>query len=184
VQSSVSIKLHFAVQPGTVTQGNRTCYERDWFAHTVGGTASQHALILSRSYSRTELNTKSQAVSLCHLLRVHLQELLALLYFFPVSFPTNFPNCFFRELFPILAPSQRQTNNTNTECPATEPRHFFNNSNINEDIATKFEQQYVRCVRNEEECVCSPLQISLQYPHEEALAHWGPLRQKQTNFLT
>jgi hypothetical protein len=24
-----------------------------------------------------------------------------------------------------------------------------------EDIATKFEQEYVRCVRNEEECVCS-----------------------------
>ena len=44
-------------------------------------------------------------------------------------------------------------------------QHFFNNSNTNEDIATKFEQQYVRCVRNEEECVCSPLQISLQYPH-------------------
>jgi hypothetical protein len=34
-------------------------------------------------------------------------------------------------------------------------RHFFNNSNSNEDIATKFEQEYVRCVRNEEECVCS-----------------------------
>jgi len=30
-----------------------------------------------------------------------------------------------------------------------------NNSNANEDIATKFEQEYVRCVRNEEECVCS-----------------------------
>ena len=25
----------------------------------------------------------------------------------------------------------------------------------NEDIATKFEQEYVHCVRNEEECVCS-----------------------------
>ena len=24
-----------------------------------------------------------------------------------------------------------------------------------EDIETKFEQEYVRCVRNEEECVCS-----------------------------
>jgi intein-encoded DNA endonuclease-like protein len=24
-----------------------------------------------------------------------------------------------------------------------------------EDIATKFEKEYVRCVRNEEECVCS-----------------------------
>ena len=28
-------------------------------------------------------------------------------------------------------------------------RHFFNNSNTNEDIATKFEQEHVRCVRNE-----------------------------------
>jgi len=34
-------------------------------------------------------------------------------------------------------------------------RHFFNDSNTNEDIATKFEQEYVRCVRNEEECVCN-----------------------------
>jgi len=30
-----------------------------------------------------------------------------------------------------------------------------NNCNTNEDIATKFEQEYIRCVRNEEECVCS-----------------------------
>jgi len=30
-------------------------------------------------------------------------------------------------------------------------RHFFNNCNTNEDIATKFEQDYVRCVRNEGE---------------------------------
>jgi hypothetical protein len=34
-------------------------------------------------------------------------------------------------------------------------RHFFNNFNTNEDIATKFEEEYVRCVRNEKECVCS-----------------------------
>ena len=33
--------------------------------------------------------------------------------------------------------------------------YFFNNSNNNEDIPKKFEQEYVRCVRNEEECVCS-----------------------------
>ena len=47
-----------------------------------------------------------------------------------------------------------------TECPTRyRTRHFFNNCNTNEDIATKFEQKYVRCVRNEEECVCSPLQI-------------------------
>jgi len=36
-----------------------------------------------------------------------------------------------------------------TECPTRyRTRHFFNNSNTNEDIATKFEQEYVRCVRN------------------------------------
>jgi len=40
-----------------------------------------------------------------------------------------------------------------------------NNCNTNEDVATKFEQEFVHCVGNEEECVCSPLQISLQYPH-------------------
>ena len=34
-------------------------------------------------------------------------------------------------------------------------RHFFNNSNTNEDIATKFEQEYLRWVGNEKECVCS-----------------------------
>ena len=49
-----------------------------------------------------------------------------------------------------------------TVCPTRyRTRHFFNTCNTNEDIATKFEQEYVRCVRNEEECVCSPLQISL-----------------------
>ena len=43
-----------------------------------------------------------------------------------------------------------------TGCPTCyRTRRFFNNSNTNEDIATKFEQEYVRCVRNEEECVCS-----------------------------
>ena len=44
----------------------------------------------------------------------------------------------------------------NTKCPTRyRTRHFFNKSNTNEDIATKFEQEYVRCVRNEKECVCS-----------------------------
>jgi hypothetical protein len=53
-----------------------------------------------------------------------------------------------------------------TECPTTyRTRHFFNNSKTNEYSATRFEQEYVQCVRNEEECVCSALQISLQYPH-------------------
>jgi hypothetical protein len=43
-----------------------------------------------------------------------------------------------------------------TVCPTCyRTWHFFNNSNTNEDIATKFEEGYVRCVRNEEECVCS-----------------------------
>jgi len=51
-------------------------------------------------------------------------------------------------------------------CPTRyRTRNFFNNSNIDEDIAKKFEHEYVRCVRNEEECVCRSLQISLQYPH-------------------
>jgi len=41
-------------------------------------------------------------------------------------------------------------------CPTTyQTRNCFNNSKNNEDIATRFEQEYVRCVRNEEECVCS-----------------------------
>jgi hypothetical protein len=43
-----------------------------------------------------------------------------------------------------------------TGCPTTyRTLQFFNNSNTNYDIATRFEQEYVRCVRNEEECVCS-----------------------------
>ena len=40
-------------------------------------------------------------------------------------------------------------------CPTTyQTRQFFNNSKTNEDIATRFEQEYVRCERNEKECVC------------------------------
>jgi hypothetical protein len=43
-----------------------------------------------------------------------------------------------------------------TGCPTTyKTRQFFNNSKTNDDIATRFEQKYVRCVRNEEKCVCS-----------------------------
>ena len=54
----------------------------------------------------------------------------------------------------------------NRVCPTRfRTRYFFNNYNTNEDSATKFEQDYVRCVKNEVDCVCSPLQISLQYPH-------------------
>jgi len=45
---------------------------------------------------------------------------------------------------------------TYTVCPTRyRTRHVFNNSNTNEDFATKLEQDYVRFVRNEEECVCS-----------------------------
>jgi hypothetical protein len=45
---------------------------------------------------------------------------------------------------------------TNTECSTNyQTRQFFNNSDTNDDIATRFEQEYVRCVRNEEECVYS-----------------------------
>jgi len=55
---------------------------------------------------------------------------------------------------------------SSTVCPTRyQTQHFFNNSNTNEDIAMKFVQEYVRCVRNEEEYVCSPLQILFQYPH-------------------
>jgi hypothetical protein len=56
-----------------------------------------------------------------------------------------------QQLLQELAPTQRYT-----ECPTRyRTRHFLNDSNTNEDITTKFEQGYVRCVRNEEECVCS-----------------------------
>ena len=45
---------------------------------------------------------------------------------------------------------------SDTGCPTRyRTRYFFNNSNTNDDIATKFEKEYVHCVRNEEECVCS-----------------------------
>jgi len=55
---------------------------------------------------------------------------------------------------------------TYTVCPTRcRTQHFFNNSNKNEGIENKFEQEYVCCVRNEKECVPIPLQISLQYPH-------------------
>ena len=45
---------------------------------------------------------------------------------------------------PIICPLSYHTG-----CPTRyQTRHFFNNSNTNEDIATKFEQEYFRCVRN------------------------------------
>ena len=43
-----------------------------------------------------------------------------------------------------------------TVCPTRyRTGNFFNNSNTNKDTATKFEQEYVLCVTNEDECVCS-----------------------------
>jgi hypothetical protein len=59
--------------------------------------------------------------------------------------------------------------------------HFFNNSNTNEDITTKFEQEYVRCVRNEKECVCSALyscnteQRSASQPASQLGNEWDTL---------
>jgi hypothetical protein len=51
---------------------------------------------------------------------------------------------------------ESKTGKESTVCPTRyRTRHLFNNSSTNEDIAKKFEQGYVRCVRNEEECVCS-----------------------------
>jgi len=40
-------------------------------------------------------------------------------------------------------------------------RHFLNNSNPNEDIVKTFEQEYVRCVRNDEECVCGVCSVCI-----------------------
>ena len=53
-----------------------------------------------------------------------------------------------------------------TECPTLyRTRHFFNNSNTNEDIATKFEQEYVMMSSHFLHSEVSLLQIALQYPH-------------------
>jgi hypothetical protein len=53
----------------------------------------------------------------------------------------------------------------NTECPTRyQTRNFFNNSNTNEDIATKFEQ-HVTMSSHFLHIEVSVLQISLQYPH-------------------
>jgi hypothetical protein len=72
------------------------------------------------------------------------------------------PNVHKRDHYrPSLIPISRQLNAVQTVpsctvCPTRyRTRHFFNNSNTNEDIATKFEHEYVRCVRNEKECVRS-----------------------------
>jgi len=59
-------------------------------------------------------------------------------------------------LFPPCLKKEHDFRKKYTGCPTRyRTRHFFNNSNTNEDIVTKFEQEYVRCVRNEKECVCS-----------------------------
>jgi len=52
----------------------------------------------------------------------------------------------------------------NTGCPTRyRTRHFFNNSNTNEDIATKFEQEYVMISSHFSRNERTPVQISLQY---------------------
>ena len=52
-----------------------------------------------------------------------------------------------------------------TGCHTRYPtQHFFNNSNTNEDIAMKFEQEYVHCVGNEKECVCRRLVFGVVCP--------------------
>jgi len=56
----------------------------------------------------------------------------------------------------VFCDSYHVYNVTYIGCPTTyQTRQFFNNSKTNEDIATGFEQEYVRCVRNKKECVCS-----------------------------
>jgi len=44
-------------------------------------------------------------------------------------------------------------------------QYFFNNSKTNEDIAMKFEQEYVMMSSHFLHNEVSPLQILLQYPH-------------------
>ena len=67
-----------------------------------------------------------------------------------------------------------------TVCPTCyRTRHFLNNSNTNEDITTKFEQEYVRCVRNEEECVCS---VCLSR-RDEVTGEWRRLHNEELNDL-
>jgi hypothetical protein len=54
------------------------------------------------------------------------------------------------------APNRLAASYVNIQCPTTyQTRHLFNSSKTNEDIATRFELEYVHCVRNEEECVYS-----------------------------
>jgi len=54
----------------------------------------------------------------------------------------------------------------NTGCPTRyRTRHFFNNSNTNEDIATKFEQEYVMMSSHFSHNERTAVQISLQYLH-------------------
>ena len=69
----------------------------------------------------------------------------------------NTGNCFF-----YISITRKETSGRvicdYTECPTRYGTlHLFNNSNTNEDIVTKFEQECIRCGRNEEESVCSAL---------------------------
>jgi hypothetical protein len=64
-----------------------------------------------------------------------------------IKYRDVFTSCF---LYPEILPCWKYRMSHSLPNPA-----FLNNSNTNEDIATRFEQEYVRCVRNEEKCVCS-----------------------------
>jgi len=53
-----------------------------------------------------------------------------------------------------------------TGCPTRyRTRHFFNNFTTNEDIATKFEADYIHILLHFSHNVRTPVQISLQYLH-------------------
>ena len=61
----------------------------------------------------------------------------------------GFTNFLFLIHISYIGRSRRTESWHDTVCPTRyRTRHFFNNSNTNEDIATRFEQEYVRCVRN------------------------------------
>jgi hypothetical protein len=64
--------------------------------------------------------------------------------------------------YPALGPVRAETRaqsgdwyGSGTLHPGHIPRGSLPLLSPNEDIATKFEQEYVSCLRNEEECVCN-----------------------------
>jgi hypothetical protein len=140
----------FSVQPGMVRVGGRL--SRD------GGQKTKLTQYLPETSLRMRGVTPPFPIHFCGVALDYSTgcDICALLGFYAAKNGSSV----FRCVIPVVL------YHTYTVCPTRyRTRHFFNNSNTNEDIATKFEYKQVRCVRNEEECVCSPLQISLQYPH-------------------